>query len=83
MAAERLGWEGFEVVSVEPADGTYPRTQIVDFTTTSKGSPLPRLMRLYKRNASDIISQPTENREVDFRVILGYDYDPCVAARGY
>jgi len=83
VAAERLGWEGFEVVSVEPADGTYPRTQIVDFTTTSKGSPLPRLMRLYKRNASDIISQPTENREVDFRVILGYDYDPCVAARGY
>ena len=81
VAAERLRWEGFEVVSVGPADGTYPRTQIVDFTTSAKGSPLPRLKRLYKRDESDVISQPTEEREMDFRVVLGFDYDPCVAAK--
>jgi len=81
VAAERLRWEGFEVVSVGPADGTYPRTQIVDFTTSSKGSAISRLMPLYKRNASDVISQPTEDSAVDFRVILGADYDPCVATR--
>ncbi len=83
VAAERLRWEGLEVVSVGPADGVYPRTQIVDFTTTSKGSPLSRLMRLYERNWDDIISQPAEDRTVDFRVILGSDYDPCIAAKVY
>ena len=81
VAAERLWWEGFEVVSVGPADGTYARTQIVDFTTSSKGSAVPRLMRLYRRGRGDVISQPTKNNTADFRVILGSDYDPCVAAK--
>jgi len=83
VAAERLRWEGFEVVSVGPADGTYPRTQIVDLTTSSKGSAISRLMRLYQRNNDDVVSQPTENSAVDFRVILGSDYDPCVATKTY
>ncbi|MEA3340169.1 MAG: LCP family protein [Chloroflexota bacterium] len=79
VAAERLRWEGFSVVSVGPADSAYPRTQIVDFTTTSKGSAIPLLMRLYRRDHSDVVSQPTEERAVDYRVILGSDYDPCNA----
>jgi LCP family protein required for cell wall assembly len=83
VAAERLRWEGFAVVNVGPADGAYPRTQIVDFTTSSKGSAISWLMRLYRRDASDVISQPTEDSALDFRVILGSDYDPCVATKAY
>ena len=79
VAAERLRWEGFEVTNVAPADGDYPRTQIVDFTTTSKGSAIPLLMRLYRRNGDDVVSQPAEDRTVDYRVILGADYNPCNA----
>jgi LCP family protein required for cell wall assembly len=80
VAAERLRWEGFEVTSVERADSVYERTQIWDFTTTSKGSPLPRLMNLYWRSTGDVVSQPTEERAVDFRVVLGADYDACISA---
>ncbi len=83
VAAERLRWEGLEVVSLQAADGTYPRTQIVDFTTAAKGSPLSLLMRLYGRGAADVVYQPIEDRTVDFRVILGSDYDPCIAAGAY
>jgi LCP family protein required for cell wall assembly len=83
VAAERLRWEGFEVTSVGTVQESYPRTQIVDFTTTAKGSPISRLRILYGRDASDIVSQPTEDRAVDFRVILGNDYDPCYATRIY
>jgi len=79
VAAERLRWEGFEVVGTSASSQIYPRTQIVDFTTTSKGSPLPLLQRLYKRSADDVTSQPTEGGPVDFRVMLGADYDPCVS----
>jgi LCP family protein required for cell wall assembly len=81
VAAERLRWEGFEVVDVQRIAGGYARTQIWDLTTTSKGSPLPHLMHLYGRYASDVVYQPTEDRTADFRVILGDDYDPCLAAR--
>ena len=81
VAAERLRWEGLEVVGVVPADGSYPRTQIIDFTTTAKGSPISRLMRLYKRTERDLIATPIEGSPVDFRVILGSDYDPCAATK--
>jgi LCP family protein required for cell wall assembly len=81
VAAERLHWEGFEVVRVQRAAETRPRTQIVDFTTTPNSWTLVRLMRLYRRASSDVISQPTEQRDVDFQIVLGLDYDPCTAAR--
>ncbi|MBN1486551.1 MAG: LCP family protein [Anaerolineae bacterium] len=77
VAAERLRLEGFEVVSIEPTEGT-PRTEIVDYTTTSKGSPLYKLLSIYKRQSGDIISEPVEGSPVDFQVTLGWDYDPCV-----
>jgi len=50
----------------------------VDFTTTSKGSPLYKLLRLYKLDVGEVISEPTEESPADFRVTLGWNYDPCV-----
>jgi LCP family protein required for cell wall assembly len=81
VAAERLRWEGFEVVSVTRVEGDYPLTQIWDFTTTAKGSPIYHLARLYGRYYGDVVSQPTEERQADFRVVLGADYDPCRATK--
>jgi LCP family protein required for cell wall assembly len=81
VAAERLRWEGFEVVSVARAEGDYPRTEIVDLTTSSKGSAIYQLMRLYGRTWEDVISQPVEGSATDYRVILGADYDPCYSTK--
>lgn len=78
VAAARLAWEGFEVVGVQTVDYA-PRTQIVDFTTTGKGSPLWLLTRLYGRQAEDIVTEPTEGAPAEFRVILGGDYNSCVS----
>jgi LCP family protein required for cell wall assembly len=78
VAAARLRWEGLEVVSLSTIDAV-PRTQIVDYTTTSKGSSLWLLMRLYGRQPGDVVSQPTEGSPVDFRVLLGADYNSCVS----
>ncbi|HOV48412.1 MAG TPA: LCP family protein [Anaerolineae bacterium] len=76
VAAYRLGLEGFEVVTVEEAPGT-ARTTVINYMTTSKGSPVGKLQQLYKLQAEDVIAHPTENSEVDFRVTLGWNYDPC------
>jgi LCP family protein required for cell wall assembly len=82
VAAERLRWEGFAVVRVQAAEEIRPRTQIVDLRVTPGGWPLPRLMQLYGRDSSDVISRPTEQSDVHFQVLLGADYDPCTAVRG-
>lgn len=79
VAAYRLRLEGFAVTSIENIDGT-ARTSIVDYTTTSKGSPLPKLLRLYRLKQSDVTAEPSEEGPVDFRVILGWNYNPCYGA---
>lgn len=76
VAAYRLRLEGFEVPAIHQTDGT-ARTIITDYTTTSKGSPIARLMTLYKRQQRDVTAEPTQGSPVDFRVTLGWDYNPC------
>ncbi len=76
VAAYRLRLEGLEVTALEDIPPE-PRTRVVDFTTTAKGSPLYRLISLYKLQQGDVISQPTEGSAVDFQVILGANYNPC------
>ena len=78
VAAYRLGLEGFEVVGVERVDAA-ARTQVIDYTTTSKGSPLWKLISMDRLQDYDIVSQPTEAGPVDFEVILGSNYNPCTA----
>ncbi len=77
VAAYRLGMEGFAVTEVQDV-AAIPHTQVEDFTTTSKGSPLYKLLRLYHLQQSEIKSQPTEGSPIEFRVTLGQDYNPCL-----
>ncbi|MCD6285551.1 MAG: LCP family protein, partial [Anaerolineae bacterium] len=78
VAAYRLRLEGLEVTVVEDIPPE-PRTRVVDFTTTAKGSPLHRLISLYHLQQGDVTSEPTEGSAADFRVILGANYNPCTA----
>jgi LCP family protein required for cell wall assembly len=76
VAAYRLRLEGFEVNSLERIAGE-ARTRVVDLTTTSKGSPLAQLLRIYRLSGNSVTSQPAEGSAVDFQVVLGADYNPC------
>jgi LCP family protein required for cell wall assembly len=79
VAADRLVWEGFAPQAMGPADQTsYPDTVIYDYTGTSKGSSLNDLVSLLNVNPKDIQVQPDPNRTVDFRIILGANYNSCV-----
>lgn len=84
LAADRLLWEGFEVVSIGQADrGDYQQTLIVDLLETSKGSPVSRLTRVLRVDSANILSADGDGSEVDFRVIVGYDYQPCYKSYWY
>lgn len=78
LAADRLLWEGFEVVRIDQADHTdYQQTAITDFTKTDKGSPVSYLAAVLNVDEATVVPADTTNDEVDFRVIVGYNYDPC------
>jgi polyisoprenyl-teichoic acid--peptidoglycan teichoic acid transferase len=78
VAAYRLGLEGLLVTEIE-AVAAEPRTQIIDYTTTEKGSPIRRLIEIYRLQGADVIKEPTEDSDVDFHIILGTNYNPCHA----
>ncbi len=77
LAAYRLSLEGLRV-SIGSADRTdYPTTQLFDYTTSPKGSPIRELQKLLHLANENIIAQPDPNSPVQFRLILGADYKSC------
>jgi hypothetical protein len=79
LAADRLVWEGFEVVSIGQADHTdHQQTTIVDVTGTDKGSPVSRLAGILRVDESNIVpADEAADHALDSSVIVGYDYVSC------
>jgi hypothetical protein len=81
VGADRLAWDGYRVLKYGPADRPdYPATLIYDYRTTTKGSRLNELGRLFRVPAQNLIAQPDPSATVEYRVILGNDWDPCLRA---
>ncbi len=84
LAADRLLWEGFQVVSIGPAGrADYQQTLIVDQMETTKGSPASWLARVLRVDGANILPGEMPNDEVDFRVIVGYEFRPCYKSYWY
>jgi LCP family protein required for cell wall assembly len=80
VGADRLAWAGFPAWANGIADSFYERTTIIDFTTTEKGSRLSLLARLFRVDSADIFFQPDPVSPVQYRVILGANFQPCLRA---
>jgi len=76
VAADRLGDLGFRIVDIRTVEERVARTQIVDFTTTKKGSALPLLQRTFNIKDDAIVEQPTADGP-RYRIIVGPDFNPC------
>jgi LCP family protein required for cell wall assembly len=77
LAAETLRGEGFGITLVSAAEAPQAETVLIDHTTSSKGSPLPRLQAVLHLDDAHVIAQPIAASPVQFRVILGADYNAC------
>jgi LCP family protein required for cell wall assembly len=78
LAAETLANEGFAPVVGAPSEGAlYDTTVLIDFTTSPKGSPLKRLQSILHLEDASVVAQPDADSPVQFRLILGEDYNPC------
>ena len=75
-AIDRLRELDFDVVSVKELEEVVTRTTVIDFTTTDKGSPLPRLQRAFGLKSDQITAQPQASGP-RYRIVAGRDFDPC------
>jgi len=77
LAADRLFRQGFVAVIGQPDRRDYPQTQLIDFTSTTKGGAVSYLQWMFNVSAGNIISAPDPNRKVQYRLIIGADYQTC------
>lgn len=77
VAAERLTWEGFLVVGTDKLAERYAETEIIDFTTTTKGSPITRLRSIFGISTDKVIGQADPSSPSAARIVLGEDYQSC------
>ncbi len=82
LAADQLGWEGFLVTDIAPADrNDYAQTKIIDFSATSKGSRRATLASILRVSTANTLAQPDANSQAQYRIIVGADYQPCTRVR--
>ena len=77
LAADALMNEGFAVRFGDTPDGDFTQTTVIDYTTSAKGSPVKRLQTLLHLPDTQVVAQPDPESPVQFRVVLGSDYNPC------
>jgi len=78
LAASHLNYAGY-ASHMSPADRRdYTYSVLVDLTTTQDPSgPNTILAALGLADTASLLSQPDPESKVAYRLILGYDYDPC------
>jgi LCP family protein required for cell wall assembly len=77
IAAERLTWEGFLVLGKGVLQDRFDKTQIVDYGTVPKGSPIARLSSIFNVKRANVIGQADPSSPSAARIVLGEDYNSC------
>ncbi len=76
VAADRLTWEGFDVQAKGATDPT-DKTVLYDFTGSARPGVLNIMLKALNLRPDRVINQPDPNRTVDYRIVLGGDYNSC------
>jgi hypothetical protein len=77
LAASRLNYAGY-VTRLAPADRRdYATSVLIDLTPTQDYNSSAILLNVLGFMPGQLIPMPTPNSSVQYRLILGYDYQPC------
>ncbi len=79
VAAQRLRWDGYNAIALGSLAGgeRLPSSQLTDFIVTEKGSLTGRLLRALNMTDDQVIRDARADREFDYEVIIGQDYESC------
>jgi LCP family protein required for cell wall assembly len=77
LAASRLNYAGYETTISSADRRDYANSVLVDFTPEQDFSRQQAIISTLNLFSANILSLPDANSPVKYRVILGYDYEPC------
>jgi polyisoprenyl-teichoic acid--peptidoglycan teichoic acid transferase len=77
LAASRLNYAGFETIIGTADRRDYARSVLVDLTPEQNPSQQQSVIAVLNLYSANIIALPDTNSPVQYRVILGSDYEPC------
>ncbi|MBK8823574.1 MAG: LCP family protein [Anaerolineales bacterium] len=77
LAASRLNYAGYQTLISNADRRDYTSSVIVDFTPAQDPAQRQTIITTLNLFAANIISLPDANSPVQYRVILGNDYEPC------
>jgi polyisoprenyl-teichoic acid--peptidoglycan teichoic acid transferase len=81
VAADRLGWDGYNAIAAGAADNAnYVDSILIDYTGETKGSNIQDIAKTLNIKPENIRSEPDPNRQADFEVYLGSNYNSCTVA---
>jgi LCP family protein required for cell wall assembly len=77
LAASRLNYAGYQTVT-SPADKRdYGSSVLVDFTAAQDLTQQQIILAALNLTSANVIALPNGSSTAQYRVILGYDYNPC------
>ena len=77
LAASRLNYAGYQTIISNASRRDYGTSVLLDFTPGQDPNQRQTILSTLNLFSANIISQPDEKSPVQYRVILGYDYEPC------
>lgn len=77
LAASRLNYAGYQTILSNADRRDYGASVLVDFTPGQDPNQRQTILSTLNLFSANVISQPDANSPVQYRVILGYDYEPC------
>jgi LCP family protein required for cell wall assembly len=77
LAASRLNYAGYQTVVTNAERRDYTHSVIVDFTPRQDAAQRQTIIAALNLNSANVIALPDTNSATQYRVILGYDYEPC------
>lgn len=82
VASERLRWDGYNAIALGVKDDStlMSSNQLIDYVASDKGSLVLSINKALNMNRDQVVVQPEPNREYDYEVLVGSDYDSCTFA---
>jgi LCP family protein required for cell wall assembly len=77
LAASRLNYAGYETVTSAADNREYGTTVLVDYTTAQDRNQRQTILDVLGTYSASVLSIPDPNSKVQYRVIIGADYEAC------
>lgn len=77
LAAQRLNYTGYETRIVPPDRNDYAYSVLMDLTLAQDAGQSAQILSMLGMMPGSLVPFPDPNSRVHYRLIIGYDYQPC------